>query len=199
VKPPSAKNVDATFDPPEVRVRGPLSLLTTAENQNNGQLLIWADLREDVTKAAPNHYGKEVALRRPPGLDDERITVSGPATVKASIEVRKADKTKLIRSMVITVDGPDSLWNKYAIQWVKPTQPVLQNVTVSGPPETIDMLDQLDQPTARLKVRPQDVGGDVKTRAVKYDLPDGVTVEGDDKNRMVDFRLVDKATLPANP
>jgi len=199
VKPPSAKNVDATFDPPEVKVRGPMSMLTAVENQNNGQLLIWADLREDVTKAQPNHYDKEVALRRPPGLDDERITVSGPATVKASVDVRKADKIKLIRSMVITVDGPDSLWNKNAIVWVKPVQPVLQNVTVTGPPETIDMLDQLDQPTARLKVKPQDAGGEVKTRAVQYDLPKGVDVVDDDKNRTVDFRLVDKATLPVNP
>jgi hypothetical protein len=65
--------------------------------------------------------------------------------------------------------------DKYALQWVKPTQPVLQNVTVTGPPETIDMLDQLEQPTARLSVKPQDVGGDVQTAVVKYDLPEACT------------------------
>lgn len=198
VKPPSAKNLDAAFDPPAVRIRGPLSVFTAAENANNGQLLIWADLRDDVTRAMPGHYDKEVALRRPPGLEDERITVNGPATIKASVDVRKADKIKPIRSMVITVDAPDSLWEKYAIKWVKPMQPVLQNVTVTGPPETIDMLDQLDQPKARLVVKPQDAG-EVRTRAVKYDLPEGVSVVDDDKNRTVDFKLVDKSTLSPAP
>ena len=198
VKPPSAKNLDAAFDPPAVRIRGPLSVFTAAENANGGQLMIWADLRDDVTRAPPGHYDKEVALRRPPGLEDERITVSGPATIKASVDVRKADKTKLIRSMVITTTGPASMFDKFTVKFIKPEDGVLKNVTVSGPPETIDMLDQLDQPTARLVVKPQDVG-DVRTRVVKYDLPDGVTVVDDDKNRTVDFRLVDRATLSATP
>jgi len=198
VKPPSAKNLDAAFDPPAVRLRGPLSVFTAAENANNGQLLIWADLRDTVTGGAPGHYAKDVALRRPPGLEDERITVSGPATINASIDVRKADKTKLIRSMVITATGPASMWDKYTLKWIKPEDGVLKNVTVSGPPETIDMLDQLEQPTARLVVKPQDVG-EVRTRVVKYDLPEGVNVADDDKNRTVDFRLVDRATLSATP
>ena len=35
---------------------------------------------------------------------------------------------------------------------------------------------------------------------MKYDLPDkALDVVDDDKNRTVDFRLVDKSTLPAAP
>jgi hypothetical protein len=163
IAPPSAKNLNAVFEPATVKIAGPQSVLIAAEN--NGQLVLWADVRDEVARA-PGHYDKDVALRRPPPLEDDRITIKGPATIKASIDVRKADATQLIRSMVITVDGPDGLWDKYAIKWVKPIQPVLQNVTVTGPEETIKMLPQLDQPKARLVVKPQDVGA-VRTRAGK--------------------------------
>ncbi len=197
VRPPGAKNVDATFDPPTVKVRGPLSLLNRVEQENGGQILVWADLRDEMARA-PGHIDKDVALRRPGDLEDERVTVNGPTTVHASIDVRQADKTLHIRSLPITVDSTDGLLDKYKIEWLRPNQPVLQNITVTGPPEIIDAMDRPEfepKAKARLVLTPQDVG-ERHSKVVKYDLPDPVHIIDDDKNRTVEFRLVDKSTLP---
>jgi hypothetical protein len=57
----------------------PLSMLTAAENRTTGSCSSGRTCARGH-RAPPGHYDKDVALRRPPGLDDERITVSGPAT-----------------------------------------------------------------------------------------------------------------------
>jgi hypothetical protein len=52
------------------------------------------------------------------------------------------------------------------------------------------------KPKARLVVTPQDVG-EMRTKTVEYDLPKGVTVSDEARNRTVDFRLVPWTTPPA--
>src|SRR5439155_3908465 len=195
VRPPSAKNVDATFDPPVVKVRGPVSLLNKVEQENGGQIVVWADLRDAMARA-PGHFEKDVALIKPGDLEDERVTAQGPSTVHANVDVRQADKTLLIRSMTITYDSTEGLLEKYKVEWLRPTQNVLPNVTVTGPPEVVDAMQRPDfepKPKARLVLTPQDAG-DRRSKVVQYDLPRGVDVSDDDKNRTVEFRLSDKAT-----
>jgi hypothetical protein len=199
-RPPTVTNVDGTFTPAMVKVRGPSSVIDAAEKRNAGQLLIWADL-DQIARSPAGPVSKEIGLRKPPELDDDRVVVTGASTVKADVEVRRADEKLLIRSMPITADAPDALWDKYKLVWEKPTQPVLQNVTVSGPPDVIKAIAQLDsevKPKARLVVTQQDAG-DRRSKVVKYDLPDGVTVSDEDKTRTVDFRLVSKDSLPPTP
>jgi len=202
VLPPSRKNVDATFAPATVKVRGPLGVLQTAEQKMSGQLSVFGDFGGEPLKQ-PGHYdGQDVVLRKPPELMDERIEIippPAPQKVRANVDVRQADKTQLVRSMPITIDVTDGLPDKYKVQWTRPSVPALQNVTISGPPELIDAMEKPDfepKPKARLVVTPQDVGGP-RTKTVEYDLPDRVKVSDEDRNRTVDFQLVPWAQPPA--
>jgi hypothetical protein len=198
VRPPDVTNVVATFDPPTVKVKGPLMVLTRAEKapraESPGKLVLYGDLHDEAMKPAGHYEPKEVVLRRPPELEDERVSISGPTTIRASVDVRPADKTLLIRSMPVTLDVTDSLWDKYAVTDFKG---VLQNVTVTGPPEIIDAMQKPDfepKPKARVVVTPQDAG-DRRSKPVAWDMPEGVKVIDADKNRTVEFRLVDKSTV----
>jgi hypothetical protein len=202
VMPPVRKNVVATFVPSTVKVRGPLGALQRAEQTMGGQLTVYGD----VNVKQPGRYNlpgpglPDVELRKPPDLQDERIAIISPPTkIGASVDVRQADKTQLVRSMPITIDGTDGLQEKYKVQWIRPAVPALQNVNVSGPPEVIDAMDKPDferKPKARLVVTQQDVG-DRHSKVVEYDLPDGVKVSAEDRNRMVEFQLVPWTTPPA--
>jgi hypothetical protein len=202
VLPPARKNVVATFVPSTVKVRGPLGALQRAEQAMGGQLIVYGD----VSVKQPGHYDlpaagqPDVELRKPPELQNEQIEIiQPPAKVRASVDVRQADKTQLVRSMPITIDATDGLQEKYKVQWVRPAVPALQNVTVSGPPELIDAMDKPDfepKPKARLVVTQQDVG-DRHNKVVEYDLPDRVKVSDEDRNRTVEFQLVPWTTPPS--
>ena len=205
VKAPSAKNLDATFIPPTVKVRGPLSLLEQAEAtpQPGGEtgLFVYADLSAEALKQ-PGTYKlpgpglPDVLLRKPQKADDERVTIVMPPTrIQATVEVRQADKTLRIASMPVTLDTPDGLLEKYKVTEFRGA---LQNVTVTGPPHIIDQMEKPDyepRPKARVLVTQQDVG-ERRSKPVKYDLPKGIDVVEADRNRTVEFRLVDRTTLP---
>jgi len=199
VRPPDLTNVGATFKPETVKVKGPLSVLQRAEKvlraENPGRLVLYADLHDESIKPAGHYEVKDVQLRRPPELEDERVSISGPTMISASVDVRPADKTLPIRSMPVTLDVTDGMWDKYAVTDFKG---VLQNVTVVGPPDVIDAMQRPDfepKPKARVVLTPQDAGGDRRSKPVLYDLPKGIEVIEADKNRTVEFRLVDKSTL----
>jgi hypothetical protein len=205
VRPPARNNIDATFIPPTVKVRGPLGALQRAEQTLGGQLIVHGDFTGEPLKQ-PGHYDlpaaglPEPVLRKPPELMDERIEVIlPPGKIRASVDVRQADKQHLVRSMPITIDATDGLLEKYKLEWIRPAVPALTNVSVSGPPEVIDMLDKPDfdpKPKARLVITPKDVG-DAHNKPVEYDLPDKVKVSDEARNRMVEFRLVPWTTPPS--
>ncbi len=197
---PGLKNVDATFDPSTVKIRGPLRLLNRAAQAPNthddsGRLLIYGDVR---TTPQGHHDEEDVLLTRPAELQDERVAVVAPKKIHASVDVRQADKTIRIPSMTVTEDVPDSLLDKYKVVWDR--QPVIQNITVTGPPDLIDAIQRPDfepKPKARVVVTQQDAAaGDMRTKVVQYDLPKGVEVSDDDKKRTVTFKLVDRSQLP---
>lgn len=196
VRPPQATNLDVTFEPATVRVRGPQSILSKLDP------VVYADLPDDKTRSPGPIDISNVALRRPPELEDARVTIVVPPAVHARGEVRRADKRLLIPSMPITTDLTDGLGEKYKVVWERPSVPVLSNVTVVGPPEIIDLMErpnfqpQPGLPKARLIVTQQDVG-ERRTKAVKYDLPDKVSVVEEDRNRTVEFRLVPWTTPPS--
>jgi hypothetical protein len=206
VKPPSARNLDATFIPPTVKIRGPLSLFMRVDAMSRPEgesgLVAYADLSAEALKQ-PGTYKlpgpglPDVLLRKPPELDDERVTIVTPQTkIQATVEVRQADKTLRIASMPVTLDTPDGLLEKYKVTEFRGA---LQNVTVIGPPLIIDQLEKPDfepRPKARVQVTQQDATGERRSKPVKYDLPKGVDVVEADRNRTVEFRLVDRATLP---
>lgn len=203
--PPTRDNVDATFVPSTVKLRGPLAALQSAEQALGGQLVVHAEFSGEPLRQT-GHYDlpapglPEIVLRKPPQLQDERIEiVAPPERIRASVDVRQADKQYDVRSMPITIDVTEGLLEKYKIEWIRPTVPALPNVTISGPPEVIDVLERPTfepKPKARLVVTPQDVG-EVRSKVVEYDLPDKVKVSEEDRNRTVEFRLVPWTTPPS--
>src|SRR5688572_9701500 len=68
--PPGRKNVDATFDPSSVKLRGPLSALQLAEQKLGGQLVVHGDVGGDLLKQPgvyklPSAGRPDVVLRKP--------------------------------------------------------------------------------------------------------------------------------------
>jgi hypothetical protein len=77
-------------------------------------------------------------------------------------------------------------------------RPVVQNVTLIGPPEIIDQMQKPDydpQPTARLVITAADLAapGERRSKVVQYDLPKGVDVSPDDKKKTVEYRVIDRS------
>jgi hypothetical protein len=68
----------------------------------------------------------------------------------------------------------------------------MSNITVEGPEDEIAMLrSETFTPEATLNILPQDASGQLP-RAPSYKLPPNVTVSDKDKNRTIDFSLVDR-------
>jgi hypothetical protein len=206
VKPPSARNVDATFDPATVKVRGPLSLLTraaqaSAQHEESGRLSVYANIPEEVLRKPGKRELPDVTpLVRSPDLQDERIAIVEPEHVKATLNVRDVDEVWTIPSMTVFLTTPQGLLGRYE---VADFTPALKNVTVHGPKEIIDAMKQPGyepQPKARVEIKQADVG-DKRSKTVQYDLPKGpnweVQVADQDKDRTVEFRLVERSALPA--
>ncbi|HYO09983.1 MAG TPA: hypothetical protein VER17_13515 [Tepidisphaeraceae bacterium] len=200
VGPSGVKNLEATFDPPTVKLRGPLSVLNKAlasvPQEENGRLLLHADLPQHILRK-PDHYElTDVVLTRPPELQDDRVSIVALPKIRAVVDVRQADKTYTRPSMTVTQDVPDGLLDKYKMVDFRA---VLQNVTLVGPPELIEAMQRPDfqpQPKAHVVVTAEDATGERRTKVVVYDLPKGVDVVPEDQKRTVEFRLVDRSTLP---
>ena len=116
--------------------------------------------------------------------------------VHATIDVRQADKSFIKNSMPVTVDSPVGTSTRYDIVV---DRPAVQNVTLIGPPDTIDAMQKPDfepQPKGRLVITSADLTVGTHTKTVKYDLPDGVHVSADDMKKTVDFKVVDRTATP---
>jgi hypothetical protein len=158
--------------------------------------VLYADLPDHVIHT-PGHYDlPDVVLTRPPELQDDRVSIVSLPKIRASVDVRLANKTWVKPSMTVTLDVPDGLLEKYKVQDFRA---VLQNVTLIGPPDVIDAMQKPDfqpQPKAHVVLTQGDATGERQSKIVEYDLPKGVEVSDEDRKRTVDFRLVDRSTLP---
>ena len=193
---PGLNNVDATFEPTTVKVHGPKTLLDSATSSGAGgrsDLVVHADIPESTLSAPGHHDLPDVLLVRPGVLTDPRVSIMKTGKIRASIDVRKSDKTEFYSSMPVTVDQPVDTAEKYIIQI---DRPAVQNVTVIGPPELIDNIKRSEfRPKARLVITAADLAriGERQSKVVQYDLPNGVQVSDEDKSKMVEFRVVDRA------
>jgi hypothetical protein len=199
---PSVKNLEgsSTFDPPVVKIRGPKSRLDDAAAQNNNQLVVYADIPEDVLKSPGHRNLAEVTLQRPSNLIDDRITIASTPKVKASLDVRASDTMGKIDSMPIVPEMPAAVLEKIQSgQWkvdFTAFKPYLGNVHVIGPKEIIDRINLPEftpRPKATIEVSTSDLG-EVKPKTLRYELPKGVEVSDEDKKRTVDFRLIDRSS-----
>jgi hypothetical protein len=203
VPPPSVENLDAssTFDPPYVKVRGPKSKLDeAAAAQEGNRLVVYAEIPEEVLRDPRHHDLPEISLQRPPALSDDRITITGGAKVKASLDVRAADVADVIASMPILPEIPAAVAEKMQSGQLKIDfnvfKPFLTNVHVVGPKQVIAAMklpDFAPRPKATIEDSTSDVG-DIKQKTLRFDLPSGVSVSDEDKKRTVEFRLIDRGT-----
>ncbi len=202
VPPPSVTNIDpsSSFDPQVVRVRGPKSKLDEAAQQNGKQLVVYAEISQDVQKSPGHHDLSNISVEWPPSLQDDRVSIVGSPAIKASLDVRPADVTGKIDSMPVLLKMPQAVVENIQSGRLNVDfsvfHPSLSNIHVVGPKEIIDQINNPDfakRPTASIEVTPDDLG-EVRQKVVNYDLPPGVSVAKEDQNRTVDFRLVSHAT-----
>jgi hypothetical protein len=198
VVPPSVNNVKATFDPPTMKVRGPLNLLNRAAQVHQGQLVVYA-VADAWPRTPGTHTVPDVVVVAPDDLKDDRVHIhEAKATVRATLEVRLADQTLHYDSLPVSEDWAYGQPGKYAVMMDRPAVP---NVTVMGPPDIIDAMQRPDfrpRPKARLVITPEDLLaiGERRSKAVEYDLPKGVDVSPDDQKKTVEYRVVDRSTTP---
>jgi len=182
----------STFEPPTVRVRGPLALIEQAKKDANGQLLVYARVPDNLLRTPGQVDATDLSLDPPPALrDDDRVTLSR-SNVDGKLRVRDADVKWTMQSMSISLDQPKSAAEKYQVEY----SPSLSNVTLIGPKDVIDLISKPDyepKPYAQLRVTSSDVGGERRRKLRFVELPQGVRVSDEDLNREVAFKLVAKS------
>ncbi len=177
-----AKLNDFSFDPPEVHVSGPQSLVSRLKDEHH--LNVYADLSiTDVLAQPGKHDLPDVPLKLeyPDGL-----SVS-PGKVRASLDVRQSDVTYEISSVPIKVLGPPNLLKDYSADI---DAPAIYNIDVSGPPDTIQKIKD-DQLTLTAVLDVTGAEPDVATtRALDYRLfPADIHVSADSASKTVTFHL----------
>ncbi|HEX8524290.1 MAG TPA: hypothetical protein VF669_18690 [Tepidisphaeraceae bacterium] len=200
--PPSIKNVEktSTFEPATIKIRGPKSKLDQATGQD-GQLVVYANLSEDLLRRPGHRDLQDVALQLPPNLNDDRITIASGTRVKAALDIRAADVSDVIKSMPIDFVIPLAVWEKMSTGALQVDRTIfrhfLTDVHVTGPQQVIEAMKRPEfapRPRALLDVALTDVG-EIKQKPLTFvDLPDGVKISDEDRKQTVAFRLVDKGT-----
>jgi hypothetical protein len=189
--PPGLSSVQSVrFDPPNVEIRAPQSVLKQAEQ--NHQLTVYANLTGLPVLKQPGQHELDASLTSP--LQSEEYVKLTPTIVHAILQVRQADETLTISSMPIWAAGPSDLWGKYKVVFNLP-QPFLTNVTVIGPHDKIEQLNKQGATSkckAYIDVTTEDLPvGQLHSRHVRFDLPDGIRVAPASSGIQVDFKLAD--------
>lgn len=171
------------FDPPVVTLRGPKAALSDPSH-----LVVYADIPDsDIPKSAGDHDIPPVPVRL--GRSDDTISIS-PSTVKVRVSVKETNVPYKISSVPVFVRLPSTMEERYRV--VFPSGASMSNITVVGPEDQIARLKSEDfRAEATLNILPEDARGQLP-RAPTYTLPPDVTVSKEDKNRTIDFRLVDR-------
>jgi hypothetical protein len=195
--PPSVTNLvgKPIFEPPKVKIRAPRS-----EFDRAGDFKVYADLGAIPELSSPgSHAGLTVRVYTD-ALTGPNVSLA-PGNVKATVEVRQADKTYVVPFMAVWPVMPMAWQKQFTVDGAPETIP---NVTVKGPPDKIDLLmramENPGAPTyyAVLEIQSEDRPpegqsvGPVRTRQLNFaaGLPDGVRVSPEDAQRTVDFKLV---------
>jgi hypothetical protein len=199
--PPSVSNLEpsTTFDPPTVRIRGPVTTIRKAEEaaEKAGRpLAVYARLQGNEALKTP---GTRDVTGVPLELPTELADPDRPAylvdrkEVNASLHVRAADDEWTMPSMTVRIDAPMGFHETYTLG---NTRPSVLNVKLIGPKSTIEQMKRPDfkpQPYAQLAVSSEDAAvGAPKSRKLRYvDLPPGVRVA--DPDREFEFEVTRKA------
>jgi hypothetical protein len=175
------------FTPRTVKVRGPKESLDELEKQH--KLIAEAELGSFEAMNVPGPHDFPVVRIKP--LDDPNVTFS-PPNVEAVVSVRESDVSGTIRSVPIWVYGPPDVMARCHVEL---SNPVLTNVKVTGPAESIDLVNRPDyspKPHALLEIKNEDELGKPLERLVRFDLPPDLKLHVNEElsQQKIDFRLV---------
>ena len=187
------------FEPREVRVRMPQSLLESGKYAVIAQLDAFPDIKTPGTHDLSN-VPVVVYRLTPTGpaampVNEPSVTIT-PAVVSAKIEVKNADETYELQHVPVWPTMPTDMMDQYQVKLGDPTQNgVLLRVKVVGPPSQIALLSKPDsRPFAWFEVNPSNRQMNTNYTAPIHveGLPDGVRVSPDDQNRAITYQLSER-------
>ncbi|HEY1629363.1 MAG TPA: hypothetical protein VGF52_05860 [Tepidisphaeraceae bacterium] len=192
--PPSVSNLvkQPIFDPKQVKIRAPQREMDRIES--SGRLVAYADMASTGVLDKPGNHEAVVRVTSP-GLNVQDASYN-PANVSANFDVRQSDVQFTIPSVVVNLEGPNYLLNKYEVQY----KDTIYDVKVMGPPDKIAALqrDDTTKPYGILHVtgddRPTPTSAGQHTRRLEFKMPDGVRLDPQDDQRSIDFTLVERPT-----
>jgi hypothetical protein len=195
VSPEVERNLESppVFDPPITTVSGPKRVLDALPEDADGRLIVTADLSGFPAVQQPGaHELVDVPLLRP--VEDPNVAL-GLTKANVSLRLRQSDVEYTIPSMSIFVIVPPTMMGRYRVVIGDGAFPTIPNVRVSGAPAKIELLKREDftpRPKALLEVTSEDRPGEIHTRRLRYDLPEGITVHPQDARREIEFRVVER-------
>jgi len=172
---------ESRFEPAKVTVSGPSSLLTDVK--------VYAKLDGyDQLKKPGAHVIAGVPLVLSPALPADKVHLL-PSQITANVTVLANDVSYLIPYAIpIWVDTPPTTFKNYDLSLTNGDS--IANVTVIGSKQGIDAIkDGSFIVKARLEVDPTTDSGKDMSKALKYELPEGVKVDPGTAARTVDFHL----------
>jgi hypothetical protein len=193
--PPGITTLDAAtrFDPPNVKVRGPATMLDRAKTEAGGTLSVFVRIPDEMLRTPGEKDARKLPIELPQALaQDDRVALSRQE-VDATLVVRASDVDFEMNAMPVSLDQPKPMADKYSVEY----QTSLPSVKLIGPKDKIDPLrDPAFQPRpyAQLRVTTADVGREGLKRKLRFvDLPPGVRVSDADAQREISFTVKPKA------
>jgi hypothetical protein len=184
------------FEPAKIKIRASRQAMQRVESSS--PLVAYADLAGTGLIDKPGSHDAIVRVSCPQ-FGTEEIACT-PSTVKVTFEVRQSDVKYTIPHIVVNVEGPSYLLDQFKVQFNGTIKDTIFDVKVIGPPEKIADLkrDDTPKPWAVLQVRGDDRttpgAAETHTRRLEFrGLPDGVRIDPDDPQRVVDFSLVERS------
>lgn len=184
--PPGVTNLTrASFDPPQVRLTAPRSVLEAAGKP----LVAYVDPASLQQVREPGRHEK-VPVRLTNPIKDPNARLS-TMTVSATLEVKRADVELTLRSIPVWVTYAPTLDDRYRAVY----ETSLDNITLIGPADQIRAIEEgtaNPPPKATFQISGDDIEALERPRRAKvmYDLPEGVRVNQEDAQKTVEFRLV---------
>jgi hypothetical protein len=188
VKPPGDfAGSAAVFTPTQVRIRGPASQLDRA--LRNGQLFAYADFRRFTGQLAAggSQVLQNVPLTPPSDVNASEVTLS-PVVVRAQVEVRRLEKSDILPYATVYAAEPEA---PRADQYHAKFDSTVKGIHIVGPADEVAKLVSGATPAFAIFRVDLDNTDTISQRTAPliFDLPPGVRVAEQDKNRKITYTL----------
>jgi hypothetical protein len=187
------------FDPATVTIRAPKTALEKAAKDK--QLFVYADLsKHDEIKTrtgpytidnVPVYWPAPAAPGQTAGARKENVFLTAPA-VKAILEIKQRDVEYTIPRITVSKATPPKFEDQATVEF----EAQILNVTVTGPAEQIDLIrNKKFIPEALFKITGLEKTGSELEAPLKIDLPPGVQLTRESRDRTEHFKFTIKPRL----